>query len=166
MAVKKMPPVKNDNVLPQDFDGVFKFTNASDRAFTDKWNNIAYTFPPKSTSPMIISGATPEEVQHIRRKFARSYAEREFYLSDRYKQLNSQALPGSGNVAAIYTEEDLAPYIQQCLEPLPIARAAAVQLPRDNEANYKKDPDGKNVTRPLAQGESLVSANGSGVLTE
>lgn len=157
-----MPPVKNDNVLPADFDGVFKFTNASDRALTCLWNKIAYTFPPMSTSPMIISGASPEEVQHIRRKFAREYAEREFYRSGRYQELNKQALPGSGNPGAIYTEEDLAPYIQQCLEPLPVARAAAVQLPKDKDSNYKAtqilDKD------DLAAGKSLVAENGSGVL--
>lgn len=153
-----MPPVKNDSVLPADFDGVFRFTNASDREFVGMWNKISYAYPPMSTSPMIISGATPEEVQHIRRKFARDYAEREFYLSERYKTLNSQALPGSGNTAAIYTEADLAPYIQQCLEPLPAARAAAVQHPRDKTENYK-------ASQVLEQGVPLVGA-GSAVITE
>jgi len=131
-----MPPVKNDNVLPADFDGVFRFTNATDRDFTAKWNNIAYTYKAMSTSPMIISGATPEEVQHIRKKFARELAEREFYKSERYDELNKQALPGSGNVASIYTEQDLEPYIQKCLEPLPLSQASAKQLPRDDTKNY------------------------------
>lgn len=154
-----MPPVKNDNVLPADFDGVFRFTNASDRAFTALWNKISYTYPPMSTSPMIISGASPEDVQYIRRKFAREYAEREFYLSGRYQELNKQALPGSGNPGAIYTEEDLAPYIQQCLEPLPIARASALQQPKDKDENYK-------ATQILDKDASLIAANGSGVLTD
>lgn len=157
-----MPPVKNDNVLPADFDGVFRFTNASDRDFVAKWNNIAYTFPAMSTSPMIISNATPEEVQHIRKKFARDYAIREFYRSGRFQEMDAVAPAGSGKVPAIYTDADLEPYIQQCLQPLPVARAAAQQLPRDKSENYHTEHtkvlDNKDLENktPLAAGSETI----------
>lgn len=154
--------MKEDNVLPPDFDGIFRFTNASDRELKCKWNNIEYTYAPKSTSPMIISGATPEEVQHIRKKFAREYAVREFYSSGRYTELNSQALPGSGNTAAIYTDADLAPYIQQCLEPLPVQNAVARQMPRDKTENYH---EGTKVLGEKDQGNTSLVGAGSEVIT-
>lgn len=160
-----MPPIKNDNVLPTDFDGIFRFTNASEEVLTCKWNNIAYTFPARSTSPMLISNATPEEVQHIRRKFAREYAEREFYKSGKFKAMDAEAAPGSGKTPAIYSESDLQPYIQQCLEPLEPARAAAKIMPRDSADNYRKNPDGSNVTAPLVEGTNLIG-NGAQVITD
>ena len=151
----------NDNTLPEGFSGVFHFTNFTDRDFTAKWNNVAYTFPAMKTSPMIIPTATSEEIQHIRKKFARELGEREFYKSGRYKSLDGQALPASGNPPAIYTDEDLAPFIQKCLDPLPLAHAGATQLPRDSEKNYRKDEDGTNITVPIDGKKSLVQETGS-----
>lgn len=159
-----MPPIKYDNILPADFDGVFRFTNWTDREFVGMWNKVAYRFPPLTTSPMIISNATPEEVQHIRKKFARELGEREFYRSERYNELNKQALPGSGNVAAIYTDEDLAPFVQRCLEPLPEARATASRVAGDKTENYHTDvtkvldKDDLESKKPLLEGAAPVQA--------
>ncbi len=151
--------------MPTDFDGVFRFTNPSDEPITCKWNNIGYTFAANSTSPMLISNATPEEVQHIRKKFARELATREFYKSLKFKSLDAQSPAGSGNTAAIYSEEDIAPYVQKCLEPLAPARAVATPLPKQTADSFRKDPDGSNVTVPLDKGASLVR-NGASVMTD
>lgn len=151
----------NDNTLPEGFTGVFYFTNFTDRDTTHKWNNVAYTFPAMKTSPMIIPTATAEEIQHIRKKFARELAEREFYHSERYKGLDAQARPGSGNTPAIYTDEDLAPFVQRCLEPLPVGQAEAKNLPRDSAERYRKDEEGNNITAPVAPGKSLIQETGS-----
>ncbi len=156
-----MPPIKNDNTIPLDFDGVFRFTNFTDRAFSAKWDSIEYSFPPMSTSPMIIPGAAPEDVQHIRKKFAKELAEREFHISGKFVALDSQAPAGSGKVPAIYTEHDLEPYIQKCLEPLPVARATPKALPKDTAANYRKEPDGSPITVPLDQKKSLLAGGSS-----
>lgn len=145
------------NVLPVDFDGVFRFTNSSDVDFTAKWGGIAYTFPAQKTTPMIISGATPEEVQHIRKKFAKEYAEQMWYGTEKFKSMNN-VVPGG--LPALYTDSDLQPFIQTCLEPLPIARATAVVLPKDTETRFRKDNKGKNVTKVLADGESLLGDEG------
>lgn len=157
-----MPPTKLDTVLPADFDGVFRFTNPTDRESIHKWNNIEYRFAPMTTSPMIISGATPEEVQNIRKKFARELAEREFYRSDRFKTLDGQAPAGSGVTPAIYTDEDLAPFVQKCLEPLPIQNATAKMLPRDKSENYSSNTQVLDA-KDLEAGKSL-KGNDSGAL--
>lgn len=154
------------NVLPADFDGVFRFTNFTETEFKAKWGGIEYTFPPLKTTPMIIGGATPEEVQTIRKKFAKELAEREFYKSEKLKALEAQTPIGSANTfraAAIYVDGDLQPFIQRCLEPLPIGTVKATVLPKADESQFRKDEEGKNVTQVLDKKKSLIS-EGSGVI--
>ncbi len=139
--------------LPENFDGVFRFTNYTSTDFTAKWNNIEYTFKANKTTPMIIPNATPEEVQSIRKKFARELAVREFYGTPKFIAQNKHV---EGGTPALYTDNDLIPFVQRCLEPLPIAQAEVKILPRDSEKNYIKDRKGKNVTRILNEGESLM----------
>ncbi len=144
----------NEGILPADFDGVFRFTNAREEEFKAKWGGIEYTFPGLKTVPLIIPGATPEEVQHIRKKFAREWALEEFTRSDKFQEMNKHV---PGGQPATYTDSDLTPFVQKCLEPLPLAQAALKKLPKDSEQNYRKDGKGKNVTRVLDEGESLMS---------
>ena len=141
------------NVLPVDFDGIFRFTNFTDRDFKAKWNNVEYTFPALKTVPMIIPNATPEEVQNIRKKFAKELGEREFFGSDRLKGLEGQTPVGQGNSiqsAASYTDKDLTGYIQRCLEPLPISTAKITLAPKSNiEKILKTDDEGEPVSQVL-----------------
>lgn len=146
------------SVLPVDFDGIFRFTNFTKNEFKAKWGNIEYTFAPESTSPMIIPGSTPEEVQNIRKKFARELAEIEFYKTPKFMSMNNIQ---PGGVPALYTESDLTPFIQRCLEPLPVKSAKTQVLPPvGDEKNLRKDNKGRNVTKIIDKDESLV--NGSG----
>jgi hypothetical protein len=154
----------NNSILPEDFDGVWRFTNGTGEDFTAKWGGVAYTFPAMKTTPMIIPGATPEEHQHIRKKFAKELAEREFYKTPRFKgmdtsHLNKDGQP-TGGFPATYTDNDLVPFIQKCLEPLPLGQVKVKVLPKDDESKYHKDDDGKNVTRPLKKNESLLGNEG------
>lgn len=142
------------NVLPSDFDGVFRFTNYTDSEFKAKWDNVEYTFPANKTSPMIIPGATPEQVQNIRKKFARELAIQEWYKTPKFQGMNVNVPGGS---PALYTDSDIAPFVQRCLEALPIAQAKAQVLPRDSEERYRKNVKGKNVSRVVGEGDSLVS---------
>lgn len=123
----------NANVLPADFDGVFRFTNFTETDFKARWNKIEYTFPALKTVPIIIPGATPEEVQNIRKKFAKELAEREFYNTEKFKYLNDKE---RGANPAIYSENDLEPFIQKCLEPLPVGNVTAQAIPRDSTDRY------------------------------
>lgn len=139
--------------LPSDFDGVFRFTNWTDKEFKARWNSIEYTFPPMKTVPMIISGATPEDVQHIRKKFAKELAIIVFYDTEKFKYMNDKE---RGQVPALYTDSDLTPYVQRCLEPLPIAQATTKAMPKDDKKNYK-------VTRVLKEDERLKENEGESI---
>ncbi len=150
------------SVLPSDFDGVFRFTNYTNEDFVAKWNNIAYTFPASKTSPMIIPNATPEEVQSIRKKFAKELAVKVWYGTAKFKSMND--VP-PGGTPALYTDSDIAPFVQRCLEPLPIAQAVATPLPKDSADNYRKNSKGRPITRVLEEGESLTQ-QASGPITE
>ncbi len=118
-----------DNTTQEDFDGVFRFTNASDEDFKVLWNNKEYTFPAGKCSPILIANETNENIQEIRKKFAKKFATREFYKSDDYKLRASM-----GNTTPATYDEDavLAPWIQQCLKPLPIAKAIVKELPKED----------------------------------
>lgn len=151
---------ENKNVLPIDFDGVFRFTNFTDSEFKASWNKKEYTFPPKSTVPMIILEATPQEIQYIRKKFAKELAEKVFYEGDSIKKLDAMNTNGSQNsfrTAVTYTPKDLEPYIQRCLESLPVAKAKVVETPPVDEDNMlRKDNKGKRVSKVLDGDESLI----------
>jgi hypothetical protein len=140
--------------LPDNFNGVFPFTNWRDTDFSAKWNNVQYDFPALKTSPMIIQGATPEEVQVIRKKFAKELAIEEWYKTEKFNRMNDKS---NGSHPALYTDSDLEPFIQRCLEALPISQAKAKVLTRDSEDNYRKNAKGKNVTKVLDPDESLLS---------
>lgn len=153
----------DNNVLPPDFDGIFRFTNATDTDFVAKWGGIEYTFPAQKTSPMIIPGATPEEVQNIRKKFAKELAEREFYRSEKLKALEAQTpigSVGSFRQAAVYTDADLQPYIQQCLNPLPMASATLKQMPKA-QVHLRKDEEGNPVTQVVTDTKKSLIGNGT-----
>lgn len=152
---------KDKNLLPADFDGIFRFTNFTEKEFKAKWANVEYTFPALKTTPMIIPGATPEQVQHIRKKFARELAILEFYKTPKFVGLNANT---PGGTPALYTDSDLAPFIQKCLEPLEVGIATATPLPSTiTEDKFSRDNKGKLVTEILTDGDSLLS-KGSGTL--
>ena len=124
-------------ILPVNFDGTFRFTNWTDEDFIGKWGGKEYHFPSGTTSPMIISDQTPLEIQQIRKKFAKDLAEREFYKSLEYKRLQSQERNTDGTPrlnsiqqAGTYSMESLTPFIQKCLEPLPISTATVTESPK------------------------------------
>jgi hypothetical protein len=143
----------NSNILPEDFDGVFRFTNFSDEDFVAKWDKVEYTFPANKTSPMVMN-ATPVEIQNIRKKFARELAEREFYKTPKFNKMNEHV---PGGKPALYTDSDLQPFIQKCLEPLPIVHARTRVLPKDNlEDKNSKDEEGNPLTVPLDKKKSLI----------
>lgn len=151
------------NVLPADFTGVFHFTNPSDEDFVGKWANKAYMYPALKTTPMVIMDATPLEIQNIRKKFAKELAEREFFKSERAKQMtsieranNAPAL-NSIHQANVYSDSDLKEYIQKCLEPLPLAQQTITEIPRKNtEDTLSRDEDGELNTQPVTRQSGLT----------
>lgn len=159
---------ENNNILPQDFDGVFRFTNFTDREFKAKWDNVEYTFPAKSTTPLVMN-ATPQEIQHIRKKFARELAIQEFSKSDKIKELDKLNPIGltSFQGAVTYTDNELTDFVQRCLEPLSVAQAKVKVLPKQDESNFKKDDEGNLVTEVLDhKSKKSFLAKGSGVIND
>lgn len=161
--------MKFESMLPEDFDGVFRFTNPSKEDFIGKWGGKEYLFPAESTVPMIIAEHSPLEIQHIRKKFAKDLAEREFYKSREYAALKKQEGPfgnptfNSIKQAAAYTESDLVPYIQKCL--IPLAPAQILSRPAepvvDVESKLKKADDGTPVTEVVAGGQNWQQSKAS-----
>ena len=129
-------------VLPENFDGTFRFTNWADEDFVGRYGSKDYTFPAKTTSPMIMVDFTPLEIQQIRKKFAFKLAEREFGKSQVFDNLlkqerNSDGTAKLGSIfgAATYSINELAPYIQKCLEPMPVAKASVTDAPSEPMEN-------------------------------
>ena len=133
-------------------DGVFYFTNpglfkirqkdgSESGDFTALWNNREYIFKEKTTVPLVIMNEPPENVQEIRKKFAKKYAQAWFFQTKRYKDLVKQGK----NLPATYNEDsEFGAVVQACLTPLPKGELATVDLPKDTESNYK----GTKAVRP------------------
>lgn len=156
-------PEQAENKLPEGFNGTFYFTNFTDTDFVAMWDSQSYTFPANSTVPLIIPSSSPLQVQEIRKKFARELATLVFYSSDKYKVREASAPAGENKTPAIFTDADMAPFIQRCLEPLPMSQAKIENVEVDNtEKKLKTDSKGKRVTKVLEGNEDLT--NGGNVL--
>lgn len=140
-------------------DGVFFFTNpglykhkdAEGNETTDfcaLWNNREYTFKGKTTVPLIIANEPPENIQHIRKMFAKKYAQAWFHTTKRYKDMSKK---GELNPAAYNEDAEFKDVIQACLTPLPKSQAVVKDLPRDSEDNYKG-------TKAIKSGQDLNQA--------
>ncbi len=148
--------MKYETVLPTDFDGVFKFTNWSDQEFIGVWAKKEYHFPAKATSPMIIPEHSPLEIQHIRKKFAKDLAEREFFKGNRYEILRAPEGMSGIHTASAYTMDDLKEGIQACLKPLKAKRAFVEQVQETPiEDKLSRNEDGGLNTVALDKKASL-----------
>lgn len=134
--------MKYETVLPEDFNGVFTFTNWTNEDFVGIWGGKEYHFPKESTSPMLIPEHSPLEIQHIRKKFARNLAEREFYKSKEYGKLKAQEVNPDGtprlngiHQGGSYSLNELTPYIQKCLEPLPVSKVTVTPAKKEDIAD-------------------------------
>lgn len=139
-----------------DFSGVFYFTNPTDVERKYLWNNKEYTFPPRSTVPLIIPTESLENIQEIRKRFAYRMAEERFYESEEYKKMKEMG----GGLPPTFDPKILEPMIQECLTSLPITRAK-IQTGKeiDKESNYKATKAvGKNEDLNLVFKEESANA--------
>lgn len=126
-------------------DGVFLFTNPTKEDWSALWNNKEYKFKAQSTSPLVIPNEPPENIQNIRKMFAKRLAQHVFHESKEYKKM----VKDGGYMPATYNEDDvLGATIQACLTPLPKSQIEVKELPRDSEKNYK-------ASRAVKQGQDL-----------
>ncbi len=155
--------MKYETVLPQDFDGVFRFTNWTKEDFVGIWGGREYHFPAESTSPMVIPDHSPLEIQHIRKKFAKDLAEREYFNDGNYDNLMKQERNNDGtprlngiHQAGTYTINELTPYIQRCLEPLKATTAKVTQQMKEPiEDKLTRNDSGELNTTAIDQKTSL-----------
>lgn len=155
--------MKYETTLPENFTGVFHFTNWSNEDFTGKWGGKQYLFQAETTSPMVIPEHSPLEIQHIRKKFAKDLAEREYFKSQQYKNLMKQERNPDGSPrlngihsAGTYSVDQLTPFIQKCLEPLPIARALVTESPKEAiEEKLSRNEDGDLNTEAIGLRDNL-----------
>lgn len=126
-------------------DGIFYFTNpglfktrnsegVETADFTALWNNKEYIFKAKTTTSLVIANEPPESIQHIRKKFAKKYAQAWFHQTKRYKDLVKE---GKGLPATYNEDTEFKNVVQACLTPLPKGQLAVKELPKDTEDNYK-----------------------------
>jgi hypothetical protein len=156
--------MKVENILPEDFEGIFYFSNYSDEDFTGKWSNEEYLFPAHTMSPLVIPDASLLDIQQIRKKLAKDLAEREYYKGPQYKMLLKQERNDDGSPrlssflkAGTYSENDLVALIQMGLNPLPVKRATvkeSTERPK-LESTLSKDDEGRINTRVVKQGQGL-----------
>lgn len=157
--------MKFESVLPENFTGVFYFTNWTTEDFVGLWGGQEYHFPAESTSPMVIPNHSPIEIQHIRKKMAKDLAEREFYKSEKYNTLmkqerNPDGTPRNSGIhqAGTYTLNELTPFIQKCLEPLPITQARVTTAPKERiEDKLTRNDDGELNTEAIDAKASLTA---------
>ena len=150
-------------ILPENFDGIFRFTNWTNEDFVGKWGGKEYVFPAKTTSPIVMTNQTPLEIQQIRKKFAKDLAEREFFKSQSYNKLKSQEVNDDGSVrlnsihsAGVYSLDSLTPFIQKCLEPLPISKAEIRESKKvDLEEKLSRNEAGDLNTEAITSKTSL-----------
>lgn len=140
-------------------DGIFYFTNpglykmrnrdeVETKDFSALWNNKEYVFKEKTTVPLVIGGETPESIQHIRKLWAKKYAQGWFHDTKKYRDL----VKAGGNRPATYNEDtELKDVIQACLTPLPKGQATVKELPKESEEIYKG-------SKALRNGEDLNKA--------
>lgn len=125
--------------------GVFFFTNPGIAKFKDKqgnvstdfvtlWNNREYIFKGKTTVPLTIPNSTPEEIQEIRKQFAKNYAQAWFFTTKRYAELVKKG----GYIPATYDEDtEYKDVIQACLTALPMSNMETRELPKSTDEDFK-----------------------------
>ncbi len=117
-----------------DFDGVFRFTNATDEDFIFLWNNKEYIYPAGKTVPMVIADESLERIQSIRKMAAKRLAEREFFKSKDFNKSKNgikDGMAGRYVIASSYDEKLLQPWVDDCLKPLETGRAIVKKIPEE-----------------------------------
>jgi hypothetical protein len=161
--MEKTNVMERVKMLPENFDGIVRFTNWSDEDFTGRWNSKDYEFKANSTSPLFMVDQTPLEMLNICKKFALDLAVREWgksqWTQDALKrERNADGSPrfqGMGG-AATYSIDQLAPLIQKGLYIYESSKAKVTEALRPKiEEKLHTDDEGKQVTKAVKKGASM-----------
>jgi len=132
------------NDTNEEFGGIFYFTNPTKKDRVKLWNNVEYKFPAESTVPLIIRNEPLENIQEIRKRFAKDLALERLYEGEAVKNREGEVVfdykkakeMGNG-LPPTFDEKILEPMIEECLKPLPIARMGTTEGKKDNDKKYK-----------------------------
>lgn len=161
---QKQNVMERIKMLPENFDGIVRFTNWSDEDFIGKWNSKEYEFKANTTSPLFMVDQTPLELLNICKKFALDLAIREWgrsqWTKDNLKrERNSDGSPRFQGMsgAATYSIDQLAPLIQKGLYIYSESKAKVTEAMRPKiEDKLSKDEDGKTVTKAVKKNASMM----------
>lgn len=151
-------------MLPENFDGIVRFTNWTDEDFVGKWNSKEYLFKANTTSPLFIAEHSALELLNIVKKFVYDLAVREWgksqWMKDALKrERNVDGSPrGQGmSGAATYSIDQLAPMIQKGLYIYPASKVRIQETFRPKlEDKLHKDDDGNTVTKAVKKNASMM----------
>lgn len=122
------------------------FTNPTKIERKYLWNNKEYSFPSESTVPLIIPTESLENIQEIRKRFAKAMALERLYEGERILSRDGKtvlfeykkAKEMGGGVPPTFDEKIIEPLIEECLKPLPVKKGTIVEGKKiDDERNYK-----------------------------
>lgn len=174
---QKKDVMERVKMLPENFDGIVRFTNWSNEDFVAKYNSKEYVFKANTTSPLMMvdtshydgqgnhlqAMASPLELINITKKFALDLAIREWgksqWMNDNLKrERNSDGTPRGYGMqgAATYSIDQLAPLIQKGLYIYPDSKASVKEsaLPSVVE-KLSTDRKGKKVTTVVQADDSM-----------
>jgi hypothetical protein len=151
-------------MLPENFDGIVRFTNWSDEDFVGRWNSKDYEFKANTTSPLFIAENSPLELLNIVKKFALDLAVREWGKSEWTKEALKRERNVDGSPrgygmsgAATYSIDQLAPLIQKGLYIYDSAKAKVSEAMRPKlEDKLHTDDEGKTVTKAVKKNASMM----------
>ena len=162
-------------MLPENFDGIVRFTNWSDEDFVGRYNSKDYEFKANSTSPLFnvdLTGpngeakmASPLELLNIVKKFALDLAIREWgksqWTKDNLKrERNSDGTPRFQGMqgAATYSVDQLAPLIQKGLYVYPESKPQVSEVQRPKlEEKLSRDEKGRKSSAVVSDGSSMAA---------
>lgn len=167
--------MEREKMLPENFDGIVRFTNWSDEDFVGRYNSKDYEFKANTTSPLfnvdltgpdgMLKLASPLELINITKKFALDLAIREWGKSQWYKdnlkrERNADGSPrGQGlQGAATYSIDQLAPLIQKGLYRYTESKVKVETVTRPKlEEKLSKNEKGKQNSKAVEDGASMAS---------
>ena len=163
--MEKTNVMERVKMLPENFDGIVRFTNWSDEDFTGRWNSKDYEFKANSTSPLFMVDQTPLEMLNICKKFALDLAVREWgksqWTKDNLKrERNADGSPRFQGMqgAATYSIDQLAPLIQKGLYVYPESKTHVSEVQRPKlEDKLSKNEKGKRSSGVVEDGSSMAA---------
>ena len=143
-------------------ENLIRFTNPTEEDFTTPWDGKEYTFPAMSTSPILIG--SPKENQEIRKVFAKKLAERELFKSKSWRDSEKAAIKaiakGEQPIGrGIYSDEEIAPYVQACLTPLPEGKVSVKDIEKITTEKIQKGLNKPDAFKPIDEVEKTGALN-------